>query len=198
MKVLLGKNAAVLQAAGCTASIEAGRDDRQRHFDHHGQFEKNTCPCNDETIPWIRGMDTPEEVVGTTHLDADTFVGVTRLLHYAWIRLAHEAGLNFMEMALHDVKSSERPRGLTPTKCFMLGLSSLERTNCPAEGVVDVTAFYERVWCMSVQTLIEAGRKVNEQAEAVVMERLLLMACGKTTAAIVKPAMRSRGSHAAR
>ncbi len=34
-------------------SIEAGKGDNIKHFDHHGQFENYPSPCNNNQIPVV-------------------------------------------------------------------------------------------------------------------------------------------------
>ena len=57
-------------------SVEAGKADGVRHFDHHGDMNINPSPAANCLIPVI-----PEDsIVEITHIDADTLLGVARLM----------------------------------------------------------------------------------------------------------------------
>ena len=42
-QIILTSNTEILK--GNVYSIEAGKNDGQRHFDHHGEFENEKSPC---------------------------------------------------------------------------------------------------------------------------------------------------------
>ena len=161
MKIVIGKDWQELEENGATHSIESGRNDGVKHFDHHGKFENQPCPCNNETIQAAQ----PNAIIGTTHFDADTFVGVSRMVNPNWVENAQTLGIDFSEMERQDLKSDDRRKDLNPTKCLMLGLTATERQACPANGVLDCTESYWKVWNLSIQGLIDSGRKIGEEAE---------------------------------
>ena len=109
MKIVMGKDRYQL-VAEVTASIEAGRHDGRSHFDHHGVFEGETCPCeNTDIVPVDAGT-----VVGITHLDADTLVGLIRMIRPALKTRLLGVGVDFALMAKYDVKAPGLPRGMSP------------------------------------------------------------------------------------
>ena len=72
MKILL-----VTRASGQNHSIEAGLADGLKNFDHHKEHGGNPAPCNDSRIG---GFKDGNDIVEITHTDADTLLGLMRLL----------------------------------------------------------------------------------------------------------------------
>jgi len=56
-------------------SLECGYDDGLRNFDHHGIYEGNPSPCNNDRIQPCGGV--PIEI---SHIDADTLIGIMRIM----------------------------------------------------------------------------------------------------------------------
>ncbi len=110
MKVVLAKNTEI--TVGCTHSIEAGVSDGQYHFDHHGQHAGQPAPCEAEISPASAGS-----LCVITHVDADTLVGLSKLLG----RPFKDDRLDFGLMARIDEEGSfGYPIGTT--REFMVGV----------------------------------------------------------------------------
>lgn len=68
----------VQKASGKHYSIEAGIADGKKGFDHHGDSSEQPAPCIDARIPIV-----PDgSVIEITHLDADTLIGILRMMSY--------------------------------------------------------------------------------------------------------------------
>jgi len=68
----------VQKASGDHYSLEAGIADGKRNFDHHGNSSRQPAPCIDARIPIV-----PDgSVIEITHLDADTLIGILRMMSY--------------------------------------------------------------------------------------------------------------------
>ena len=132
-KILLGRTEQVIEE---NYSIEAGRNDDVRHFDHHGEFAGCPAPCNNPKICAV-GEEYP--TVHVTHMDADTFIGVCKL-----IGKGIPALLDYSLMEQIDLNgSSVCQNRYNPTLLWMVGLGEMARRfdvpYCPKEGVIDIT-----------------------------------------------------------
>ena len=174
MKIVIGKDAT--QLAACDASIEAGRYDGVCHFDHHAAYEAEDCPCSHTDIQAI----PVDAVIGVTHMDADTFVGLLRLLgrHFEMTALK-TVGVDFDLVAKYDIKVPGLPRGLNITKCFMLAVTaaSMKIPRPPAKGVIDITEQVMEIIASltkegGIRRFLAEGQALGERAEALYKERL--------------------------
>ncbi len=179
MRIIIGKSSEQLSLHGFTEkefffSVEAGRHDGVQHFDHHGAHEGQTCPCNNGDIVPIAEPDC--SVIGVTHMDADTFVGLLRMVAQKSLLPLHAAGVDLALMARYDVKATGLPVGLNPTKCFMLWVTAqgMKLPRPPTEGVTDIT---EQVMSMvarlsDLPQCLFTGQVLGEKAETLYKERL--------------------------
>jgi hypothetical protein len=164
MKVVLSKNAE--SVVHCTHSIEAGLNDGRYHFDHHGQCAGQPAPCEAEIKPAEAGS-----VIVITHLDADTLVGLAKLLG----RPFEDDKLDFGLMARIDEEGSfGYPIGTT--REFMVGVGvrarQLEFPRCSATPV-EVTGVVEQLLATSVDEFISLGKKAIAETKAAVRDFLV-------------------------
>ena len=138
-------------------SIEAGRHDARCHFDHHGEFEGEQCPANNPDIPYVgnrRGV-----VIGVTHIDADTFLGLKRFLNHKFDM--REIDLNLLEAIDVFGSSTEGAKG-SDTLAFMVGVGEVARElkfpRCPKEGTIDVTDTVNKMLRIPTVVYIERGK----------------------------------------
>ena len=140
-------------------SVEAGANDGQKHFDHHGVYSAEGSPCN---------RDIPEAEEGSTicvsHIDADTVVGLLKLTG----RNLPEVDFDLMEQV--DCNGSSVVRDLfNPTLLYMLGVGAKARElgipRCPAEGFEDITEALTLLLDTSAEELITLGRQQQEASE---------------------------------
>lgn len=142
------------------ASIEAGKHDGEKHFDHHGQFNNNPAPCN-----WAGPINPLKEGnVFITHLDADTFIGILRLMG------AGLPNVNFSLMEKIDLNGSSVCEDLyDDTLLYMVGIGQWCRNNefprCPAEGSVEVTELIEKLMKVPSEELIQLGKDAQDKVE---------------------------------
>ncbi len=162
----------VKQASGNNYSIEAGIADGARNFDHHGKMADQPAPCADSRIPVI-----PYGCIEITHLDADTLIGVMRMLGDAGVaeinpQRLHDYGsawrsdvIDLALMAKIDTEGSSflPQNGLgNTTRQWMVGISQLVRQlKLPRwEGKdVDVTSIVEQVISYSDEEIIQIGKE---------------------------------------
>jgi hypothetical protein len=108
-------------------SIECGLHDGVRHFDHHKpEHRANPSPANNSNISWYwdgKFKETAEIYV--THVDADTFIGVGRLVVNGW-RDRSVTGFDYSMIEKIDLNGSsciEGPLENCSEYLFALGLS---------------------------------------------------------------------------
>ena len=139
-------------------SIEAGKADNLKHFDHHGDFSDMPAPCNNNSI----APNTQAEVT-ITHLDADTLVGIMRL---NGIELP---SLDFQLMERIDLNGSSIIEDLyDATLLWMVGVGAICRAMkfpfCKAESV-DVTEQVEILLSKTTEEIIAEGKKAQDAVE---------------------------------
>jgi len=154
----------VKTASGKNYSIEAGIID-EKNFDHHGKFSDYLAPCADRNILLVLG----KFVIEITHLDADTFVGILRLLG-----LLEKVDQDLVDLSLMgeiDTNGSSilpnHGRDNT-TRQYMVGISQVARKiKFPRwkSGDIDVTEILERMLLYSTEEIIRIGRKKIIQGE---------------------------------
>ena len=120
-------------------SIKCGPSSDHKHFNHHS--ENNPSPCNNPQIgtAWIG------TTIQISHLDADTLIGIMRLLG-----LPLPTGLDFALMEhINNDGSSNVP--LCDTVAFMVAVSDwtyehmFPRCPAPNEVSINVTAYLEDI-----------------------------------------------------
>lgn len=140
-------------------SIEAGKGDNVKHFDHHGQFEHYPSPCNNNQIPVAEENSTIE----ITHMDADTYVGILRLLG----KDLPNIDLEMLEQIDNNGSSICRDK-YNKALLYQLGIGRLQRDlKIPrvSEERVDVTNIIEEILKYSTEKIIKIGEKVQESSE---------------------------------
>ncbi|ACQ51173.1 teicoplanin resistance protein VanZ (plasmid) [Clostridium botulinum] len=140
-------------------SIEAGKVDNLKHFDHHGQFEHYPSPCNNNQIPIAEENSTIE----ITHMDADTYVGILRLLG----KDLPNIDLEMLEQIDNNGSSICRDK-YNKALLYQLGIGRLQRNlKIPrvSEERVDVTSIIEEILKYSTEKIIKIGEKVQESSE---------------------------------
>lgn len=168
----------VKQASGNNFSIEAGIADRERNFDHHGKMADQSAPCSDARIPVI-----PKGVIEITHLDADTLIGIMRMLGDAGVaeinpQRFHDYGsawrsdvIDLALMAKIDTQGSSflSQNGLeNTTRQWMVGVTQLaQKLKLPRwEGKdVDVTGIVEQIIAYSDEEIIQVGKEAMVRGE---------------------------------
>jgi len=162
MRIILTKDATEKEGS---YSIEAGIADGVRGFDHHGPAAGNPAPCADDRIqPIPDGF-----VIYVTHLDADTFVGVLRMLGLLWI--IDQKLVDLILMGRIDESGSvilpDHGRDV-PTRQYMVGISSLKREfrfpRWNGEDI-DVTDIFEKIISYSTEEINRLGREKIVQGE---------------------------------
>jgi len=156
IKIMLQK-----KASGLNYSIEAGLTDNCCNFDHHGEFRHCVSPCNNVAIPAIRDI---EAIIEISHIDADTLVGIRRLmmceLPNVDLRLMERIDLN---------GSSICSDKFNQTLLYMVGIGEYAREikfpRCSDEPQ-DVTSFINHLLNCTVDGLVHIGRIATEESEA--------------------------------
>lgn len=147
-------------------SIEAGRHDARNHFDHHGPFEGEQCPANNPDVPYIGNIT--DAVVGITHMDADTFCGLARMLVPRTEGYLEGLDLNLLEAIDCYGTSVDGAEG-SDTLAFMVGVSEVSKEikfpRCPKEGTIEVTEHVERMLDIAVEEYIDRGKNFAARAE---------------------------------
>lgn len=140
-------------------SIEAGKHDGQRYFDHHGQFAGNPCPAANTAIPAVQ-----EGVVEITHIDADTFLGLCRL---CGVELPNIDFVMLEQIDLHG--TSACPDAYSPTRLYIAGIGVIARElrfpRVTAERQ-DVTALVEKMMEFTPEDIVVKGRRNQDLVEA--------------------------------
>ncbi|WP_434284705.1 teicoplanin resistance protein VanZ [Clostridium botulinum] len=140
-------------------SIEAGKGDNIKHFDHHGQFENYPSPCNNNQIP----VAEEDSIIEITHMDADTYVGILRLLG----KDLPNINLEMLEQIDNNGSSICRDK-YNPALLYQLGIGRLQRNlKIPrvSEERVDVTHIIEEMFNYSTKKIINIGEEVQESSE---------------------------------
>jgi len=146
-------------------SIESGKADGARHFDHHGAFESCPCPATDDTIPAVSGQE-----IEISHIDADTFLGVCRLCG------ADLPNLDYDLLAKIDNHGTSVCADLydstllyNSTLLYVVGISAIARElRFPrvTPERVDVTELVSKMMSYSTDDIIVKGRQHQYAAEA--------------------------------
>jgi hypothetical protein len=149
-------------------SLEAGKNDGQNHFDHHGYFAGQPSPCNNEVIKGI-GVDG---VVEITHIDSDTFVGLLRM---AGATLPKKIDLQLLE-AIDCNGSSIVTNKNCPTLHYFVGVGQLSRRlGFPrvTEEPQDVTSLVEAMMASTEEEILSIGREAMERSEQAYTDTLV-------------------------
>lgn len=139
-------------------SLEAKKHDGVNHFDHHGEFSTNKAPCNNEDIKPITSGD-----ITITHIDADTLVGLCRMMG-RMDKVPAELDLDLMEH-IDLMGSSASPDKFNPTILWMVVVGAVAQDlTFPRVGEfpIDVTNLVKEILN---HDLIEAGRIAQEASE---------------------------------
>ena len=142
-------------------SIEAGKNDDVKHFDHHN-LPGVSSPCN-RTINPVGEKNITIEV---THLDADCFVGILRLTGLFDIVEFVSAGIDFDMMGKIDCNGSSVADKYDPTLCYMVGVSQYLRDNkMPrvTEDSQDITSLVKNLTSVPVSDLVASGKAMQER-----------------------------------
>ena len=164
-----------------TYSIEAGLHNGENHFDHHGAFSTFPAPCNNPNIPNISNIasytmkftkdcelrDTIYEeggVIQVSHLDADTLLGVMRLLGLSLPSL----DLELMEKI--DLNGSSVCDNIyDQTRLYMVGISEYSRElKFPrvSDQIQDVSDYIYHLLLIPEDLIIERGLVSTQKSEA--------------------------------
>jgi hypothetical protein len=147
-------------------SIEAGIADNIQHFDHHKEEHKvYPSPCNNTSIEPIK-EDGSIKYIQISHLDADTFIGIARLLG---VNHFFKGTLNFNKMEEIDLHGSKGISKNSPTYQFMVGVGVLARKlNFPriTDEPTDVTSIIKEMLGTSVFSFIQYGKCSIDKSEA--------------------------------
>lgn len=140
-------------------SVEAGKHDNEKHFDHHGIDAPS--PCNNKDILPIK----EDSFIEITHFDADTFIGILRLLGKD---LPENIDMSIMEQI--DNNGTLNVTEYDRTLLYMTGLKGIShRLDFPrvTEGPINVTNFIHLIINTPLNDIIDEGKKiVTESHEA--------------------------------
>lgn len=144
-------------------SIEAGKADNQKHFDHHGEFEKYPSPCNNKDIQPIEDLEIENVIIEITHIDADTYCGILRLLG----KELPNIDLKLLEK-IDNNGSSVCQDKFDKTLLYMIGIGKLQRDlkfpRVSAEPQ-DVTSIVQSMFNYSIEDIIKIGKEAQVKAE---------------------------------
>lgn len=144
-------------------SIEAGKADNQKHFDHHGEFSKYPSPCNNNNIKPILIEKFRDSFIEITHIDSDTFLGIFRLLG----KELPDINLNLLEKIDNNGSSICQDK-LDKTLLYSIGIGKLQRNlHFPrvAENPQDVTKIIQEMFNYSTEDIIVIGKETQLKAE---------------------------------
>ena len=154
MKVILAKE------PDTEYSIEAGKCDNKKHFDHHGKFAAEKCPANNNAIPYI-GNST----IGITHIDADTLLGLARMCYKNFA----VKGIDLDLLERIDCNGSSTPGAEgSNTLAYMVGVSEVARgIRFPRCGkkAIDVTDKIKQLLAIPVNSYIQYGKQAIAKSE---------------------------------
>lgn len=187
----------VKKATGNNFSIEAGIHDGIKNFDHHdGSFKGNRppSPCNNDKIKDISVNNFKKNIIEITHLDADTFLGLARMMgknYNGYDKVTDDDGSWFFDEKLNlnlvekiDLNGSTGYEE-TSEYYFMVGFSEIVRelknilainTNFPNglprlsenEEFIDITEIIEYLFYYyesDFEGIIDKGIKVCGESE---------------------------------
>lgn len=142
-------------------SIESGVADNKKHFDHHGKWSRYASPCNNEAIQEIKEENASIRI---THIDADTFIGLKRLLGQ---RLPD---VNMEEVEYIDNHGTKGIRANNRARVYMAGLEVVvNKIGFPrvSESVQDVTEYIYEISKYSDSEILRYGKEaISKEAEA--------------------------------
>lgn len=159
IRYIISKNASL-----CEYSVEAGKADNAKHFDHHKPEHRHfPAPCNNHAIQPIE-HEGKVVLVGITHMDADTFSGIKKLENHEESKV-----LDYQLMEQIDLNgTSICPDPFNPTRLYMTGLYLTTREMkfpSATEELQDVTNKVKTLLNTTTEEYIEIGRKAHEQSE---------------------------------
>jgi hypothetical protein len=144
---------------GYEYSVEAGLSDGENHFDHHGPHKENPCPANDARITEIPNGST----IGITHLDADTYIGLLRMLG----KPLPDIDLEMVEKI--DLNGSSIIKDMfDPTLVYMVGVGTVARQlHFPrvSENQIDVTEIINKMTSYPQRIFMDAGKMAQKAVE---------------------------------
>lgn len=159
IKMINARILLVTKASGKNFSIEAALNDGKKNFDHHGNFSGEKSPCNNPEISIIEN----ERIIEISHLDADTFIGLKRMLGIDLPNI----DLDLMEKI--DLNgSSVCEDKFDPTLLYMVGVGSLVREKKfprVTSTAVEVTELVYSILCKSDEFITDVGEKAQTIAE---------------------------------
>lgn len=141
-------------------SIEAGRADNVKHFDHHGENKHYPSPCNNNQIPAVAEENSTIEI---THMDADTYVGILRLLG----KDLPNINLEMLEQIDNNGSSICRDK-FNPALLYQLGIQKLQiDLGFPrvTENRTNVTSVVKEMLNYSTEKIIKIGKEFQESLE---------------------------------
>ena len=140
-------------------SVEAGKSDGKKHFDHHGDFSGHVAPCK-INMP----MADDNSIIQISHVDADTFVGLLKLFG----RSLPNVDFDLMEKI--DLNGSSVCRDkFNTTLLYMVGVGEIARgLKFPrtSDNLQEVTSLIQNLMMFSHSEVIAIGRKATELSEA--------------------------------
>jgi hypothetical protein len=139
-------------------SIESGYANDINHFDHHGKYSEYPAPCRNEKINPINNGK-----IAITHMDADTFIGLIRMIN------GNIPNLDYELMEKIDLNGSSVIKDkFNETFLYMIGIGQIARDiKFPRSGndPIDVTEYINKMMEYDVNEIINIGRKANEMVE---------------------------------
>jgi len=148
-------------------SIEAGLADGEKNFDHHGQYEKEPNPCVDERV---REILDKEFVIEVSHMDADTYITLMKLLNGTLL----PAGIDCNLIAKFDEEGIPTKLGFCQelfernTVFYAIGIGQIaQKVGFPKVGKdpQDVTRYIVEMLKFSTEEIISAGKSAFDEAE---------------------------------
>jgi hypothetical protein len=146
-------------------SVEAGLADNVMHFDHHKDEHRHyPSPCNNPAIQPI----PIDSVVQVTHMDADTFGGLLRMMG----KMELMRGLDLDHMQEIDLNGSSVSSRDNKTNQYMVGLHALCRQlKFPriqkGQTEIDITGKIFDLMDYSPEFIVALGKDEIEEGEKV-------------------------------
>lgn len=157
----------VKRASGGNYSVEAGLHDGIKNWDHHPGSYEGEQPPSPANNPQIGGIS--QGVVEISHMDADTLLGIHRILGSFDPTGLDTALIERIDLNGSSVCSEEEAD--SASMAYMVGVGALARDIkfprlAPGVDSLDVTEYVQKMIGASSLSLMDRGRTVMEKEEA--------------------------------
>lgn len=163
IKIMLQK-----EASGNNYSVECGLADNVKQFDHHKPEHRHfKCPANNDQIPIINNG-----IIEISHIDADTFLGICRLLGYIVPKNLNLDLLEKIDLNGSSVLSDKN----NYTYFYMLGVGVMARSlNFPQcdNNSQDVTKYITNMLNVDPSHFVNLGENACKRSEFVYKDTMV-------------------------